>query len=103
MTVLLVLAGAVLAILVWVGRRPTRLSQGARLISALVSAVAAVAAVVSAMRGGWIATLILIAMSAWLGARARTSGPGAGPGPAAAGDERSGGAQHPGGRSAVDA
>ena len=73
MGVFLALGVAALALLVWVGRRPTRLSNGARLASALFSALAAVGAVVSGMRGGWVASLILVGLSAWLGRRARQS------------------------------
>ena len=73
MGVFLALGVAVLAGLVWVGRRPARLSHGARIASALFSAVAAVGAVVSGMRGGWVASLILVGLSAWLGHRARQS------------------------------
>lgn len=78
----LVLGSAgLLALLVWVGRRPTRVTGGARLVSALVSALAAV---VSALRGGWIASLALIAASAWLGQRVRVrAAPGAAPPPPA--------------------
>jgi hypothetical protein len=77
-------AAGLLALLVWVGRRPTRVTGGARLVSALVSALAAVAAVVSALRGGWIASLALIAASAWLGQRVRVrAAPGAAPPPPA--------------------
>ena len=73
MGVFLAFGVAALALLVWVGRRPARLSQGERMASALFSALAAVAAVVSGLRGGWVASLILVALSAWLGHRARQS------------------------------
>ena len=68
---ILALGGAALALLVWIGRRPARLSSGGRLASALFSALAAVGAVVSGMRGGWVVSLVLVALSAWLGHRAR--------------------------------
>lgn len=71
MGVLLALGVAVFAFLVWIGRRSVRLSNSARLASALFSALAAVGAVVSGMRGGWVASLFLVGLSAWLGHRAR--------------------------------
>jgi hypothetical protein len=71
MGVLLALGVALFALLVWVGRQPVGLSSGARLAAALFSALAAVGAVVSGMRGGWVASLILVGLSAWLGHRAR--------------------------------
>jgi hypothetical protein len=71
MLVLVLLAGAVLVVLVWVGRDPARVSGVPRLWRALIAALAAVAAVVSALRGGWIPSLILIALSAWLARTAR--------------------------------
>ncbi len=75
-------AGAML--LVWAGRRPSRVTGGRRVLSALFAGLAAVGAVVSALRGGWIFSLVLIALSAWLGAAARPrpappSGPTQGP------------------------
>ncbi len=73
MGVLLALGVAALALLVWIGRRPARLSQSARLASTLFAALAAVGAVVSGMRGGWVASLVLVGLSAWLGHRARRS------------------------------
>ena len=75
MTMVLALGVAALALLVWVGRKPARLSQGARLASALFAALAAVAAVVSALRGGWIPSLILVGLSAYLDQRARAARP----------------------------
>ncbi len=43
-----------------------------RLATALLSAVAAAGAVVSGLRGVWLGSIVLIALSAWLGERART-------------------------------
>ena len=65
----------ILGLLVWVGRRPSRLSGTGRLLSTLFAALAAVAAVVVALRGGWIASLVLVAASAFLGQAARQNGP----------------------------
>jgi hypothetical protein len=61
----------VLAVLVWAGRKPVRVSNTQRMLSALFAAVVAVAAVASALRGGWIPSLVLVAMSAYLGQTAR--------------------------------
>jgi hypothetical protein len=70
--VALVLAAAVLlTLLAWVGRNPARILGIPRLWRALVAALAAVAAVVSALRGGWIPSLILVGLSAWLAQTAR--------------------------------
>jgi hypothetical protein len=73
MSALVLLAGALLVLLVWVGRKPGRVAAVPRLWRALIAALAAVAAVVSALRGGWIPSLALVALSAWL---AQTSRPG---------------------------
>jgi hypothetical protein len=75
MSALVLLAGALLVLLVWVGRKPARITNVPRLWRALIAALAAVAAVVSALRGGWIPSLALVALSAWL---AQTSRPARG-------------------------
>jgi hypothetical protein len=75
MAILVVIAVALVALLVWVGRRPLVVSRSARLLSALFAALAAVAAVASVLRGGWIASLVLVALSAAL-ARASRAGLG---------------------------
>jgi hypothetical protein len=72
MSALVLLAGALLVLLVWVGRKPGRVTAVPRLWRALVAALAAVAAVVSALRGGWAPSLALVLLSAWL---AQTSRP----------------------------
>jgi hypothetical protein len=79
MSVIVLLAGALLVLLVWVGRRPARVLNIPRLWRALIAALAAVAAVVSALRGGWIPSLVLIGLSAWLAqtARPERTSPGA--------------------------
>ena len=62
----LLLGAAVLAVLVWAGRRPTRFAGELRLASALFSAAAAAGAVVAGLRGVWLGTLILVGLSAYL-------------------------------------
>jgi hypothetical protein len=71
MFIFVLLGGALLVLLVWVGRRPARLTSVPRLWRALIAALVAVAAVVSALRGGWILSLILVGLSAWLAQTAR--------------------------------
>jgi DnaJ-domain-containing protein 1 len=66
--IFLALGAAVLAILVWAGRRPTRLAAPHRIVRALLAALAAAGAVVAGLRGAWIAGLALIALSGWLAA-----------------------------------
>ncbi|HEY2048650.1 MAG TPA: molecular chaperone DnaJ [Caulobacteraceae bacterium] len=62
---------AVLAFLVLAGRRPRQITQAVRVSSGLLAALAAVGAVVSGLRGGWMLSLALVALSTWLGYRAR--------------------------------
>ena len=69
--IFLIIGGVVLAVLVWAGRRPARVSGSVRLLSVLFAAMAAVAAVVSALKGSWIASLVLVGLSAYLGQGAR--------------------------------
>jgi hypothetical protein len=76
--VLLIVGAAALALLIWAGRRPSRVSTSGRVLRALFAALAAVAAVVSALKGGWIGSLALVALSAVLGQGARLP-PGAAP------------------------
>jgi DnaJ domain len=64
-------AVALLALLVWAGRRPVQITQAVRVSSGLLAALAAVGAVVSGLRGGWMLSLALVALSTWLGYRAR--------------------------------
>jgi len=71
MYALVLLAGALLIVLVWVGRKPARVTGVPRLWRALIAGLAAVAAVVSALRGGWIPSLVLIGLSAWLAQSSR--------------------------------
>ena len=69
--IFIIIGVAVLGILVWAGRRPARVSGGGRLLAALFATMAAVAAIVAALRGGWIPSLFLVACSAYLGQTAR--------------------------------
>jgi hypothetical protein len=71
MSIIILLAGVLLVLLVWVGRKPARVTGLPRLWRALIAALAAVAAVVSALRGGWIPSLIFVGLSAWLAQTAR--------------------------------
>lgn len=71
MAALVLLGAALLILLVWAGRKPSRITGVPRLWRALIAALAAVAAVVSALRGGWIPSLVLVALSAWLAQAAR--------------------------------
>jgi len=83
MYVLVLIGGGLLVLLAWVGRKPARVTGIPRLWRALIAALVAVAAVVSALRGGWIPSLILIGLSAWLAQTARparTASGGAEPG-----------------------
>jgi len=74
--VFLLLGAAVLAILVWAGRGVRRAGAALRLGSALGAGLAAVAAIVSGLRGGWMFSAGLLALSAYLSYRARASGAG---------------------------
>jgi hypothetical protein len=71
----LLLGAAVLALLVWAGRRPSLASQAVRLGTALSATLSAVGAIVMMMRGGWPISLLLIGLSAYLAQRARAKGP----------------------------
>ena len=78
MSALILLAGALLILLVWVGRKPGLIANIPRLWRALIAGLAAVAAVASALRGGWIPSLFFVALSAWLAnaSRPTRSSPG---------------------------
>jgi hypothetical protein len=86
----IIIVGVLLALLVWAGRKPARVSGSGRLLAALFAAMAAVAAVVSALRGGWIPSLILVGLSALIGRNART-GPRPASNPGGGADLREGG------------
>lgn len=70
----LALAAGVLLLLVWAGRRPARARLGARAGAAVISALAAVGAVGAGLRGAWLVSLALIAVSIFLGQGARSGG-----------------------------
>ncbi len=80
MTLVLLLAVCALALLVMAGRRPSRATRVVRIGSGLLSAFVAVGAVVSGLRGAWMVSLALVALSAYLaqrvGARASPNGGG---------------------------
>ena len=67
----LLVAGCIVCLLVWVGRRPALRADRHRLARGLIAALAAVAAVVAGLRGAWIASAALIVVSAYLGASVR--------------------------------
>jgi DnaJ-domain-containing protein 1 len=69
--IFVIIGVGVIAALIWVGRKPTRLRGGGRVAGALAAAVAAAAAVACGLRGQWIAAIALVALSAWLGHFAR--------------------------------
>jgi hypothetical protein len=74
-------AALILILLILVGRNASWVGDLPRLLAASFSALGAVAAVVAAIRGEWIASLILVVLSAWLGrpaVRRRRAAPGAG-------------------------
>jgi len=82
--IFLVLGAGVIAVLVWVGRRPIRvrswrLRHQGRIASALFAAVAASGAVVCGLRGQWIGAVVLVVLSTWLGHLARAGRTSAGP------------------------
>jgi hypothetical protein len=63
-------AGVIIAVLVWVGRGAAAFRREIRIGSALLAALAAVGAVVAGLRGGWLEALGLVAVAAWLGREA---------------------------------
>lgn len=66
-----VIAAGIVALLVlaWIGRRPQERWSAIRIGAAFAAALAAVGAVVSALRGSWLASLAFVAGSAILQAR----------------------------------
>jgi ABC-type uncharacterized transport system YnjBCD permease subunit len=61
--VYLLVGAALLALLVWAGRRPVQTTRAVRLSSGLLAGLAAVGAVVSGLRGAWIISLALVGVS----------------------------------------
>ncbi len=69
---LIVLIGlAVLAVLIWAGRQPVRATRAVSMGTGLLSAMAAIGAVVSGLRGAWIVSLGFVALSTYLAQRTR--------------------------------
>ncbi len=66
---------AVLALLVWIGRRPGQLPRRVRIARVLASALAAAGAVGIGLRGQWLVSLALIACSAVLAMTAKPAAP----------------------------
>lgn len=77
----LVLGAVLLAILVGVGRASAGRVKPLRLAWALVAALCAGLAVFVGLRGQWMISVGLVALSMWLGAGARPQTPGGGAGP----------------------
>jgi DnaJ-domain-containing protein 1 len=65
--IFLALGAVLLALLIWAGRKPTRVSGRLRVARALLAAMAAAAAVVCGLRGLWIASPVFLALSVYLG------------------------------------
>jgi hypothetical protein len=70
----LFVAGCILCLLIWVGRRPALRADRHRVARGFVAALIAVAAVVAGLRGAWIASAALIAVSTFVGVSARAKG-----------------------------
>ncbi len=75
---------AVLAVLIWAGRQPIRATRAVSMGTGLLSAMAAIGAVVSGLRGAWIVSLGFVALSTYLAQRTRAgiAGPATAQGPA---------------------
>ncbi len=71
MFIFVLLGVAVLALLVWAGRGVGRAGNLLRLGSGLGAALAVVGAIVSGLRGGWMISLAMLGLSAYLSYRAR--------------------------------
>jgi hypothetical protein len=65
--IVFLVAALLFVLLVWAGRRPSWPTGAARLAAAGFAAIAALGAVVSAVRGGWILSLCLMGLSVWIG------------------------------------
>ena len=74
MVIYLALGAAILALLVWSGRRPRRLGNQLRIAKALFAALAAAGAVAVGLRGGWMVSVALVALSTYLAHSARSRG-----------------------------
>lgn len=67
---------ALLAVLVWLGRQPSRALPFSRprllrVVRAIIAVLAAVGAVAMGVRGSWIFSLVLVGLSIWLGGSVR--------------------------------
>ncbi len=71
------IAIAVLAVLIWAGRQPVRATRAVSMGTGLLSAMAAIGAVVSGLRGAWIVSLGFVALSTYLAQRTRAGIAGA--------------------------
>jgi hypothetical protein len=69
--IFVLLGAAVLAILIWAGRSAGRAGNLLRLGSGLGAALAVVGAIVSGLRGGWMISVAMLGLSAYLSYRAR--------------------------------
>ena len=68
---LVILAAVVLAVLVLTGRNPEFMRHGLKMGWAVAAVAAAALAVVTGLRGGWIISLGLAVLAAYLGAQVR--------------------------------
>ncbi len=71
MVIYLALGAAILALLVWSGRRPRRPGNQLRIAKALFAALVAAGAVAVGLRGEWMAGIALVALSTYLAHSAR--------------------------------
>ena len=69
--IFLVPIAAVLALLVWLGRGGVSAADRARMVWTVISVACAGAAVFVGLRGGWVFSLGFVALSLYLGRRAR--------------------------------
>ncbi len=69
--IILLVCIAALAVLIWAGRQPVRATRAISMGTGLLSAMAAIGAVVSGLRGAWIVSLGFVALSTYLAQRTR--------------------------------
>jgi hypothetical protein len=75
--VFLVIGLAALAVFAFIGRYASRLSVNPKLIPAAFALLAAAGAVAAGLRAAWIASVVLIGLSVWLGQVASRRSPAA--------------------------